>query len=221
MLLLVLVDYFRLTQDDIVGMVSCLLLVFSQFGFCVLCRISIRYKDMGRIMNKSTINIGENLKKIRKMRKISLQKMAEETKMSYSYLSGLENDKHSISLTNLARIADFLKVDVIQILQVDDRKPEFFETKNMKKFMLIHEADSKGVGYYFCDLEPKEIFDNNLISHENKESRIVYVLSGNLTVMYDGVKKGLSKGQGIKIPVDKEHLLQAKNKPVKMIVLEC
>ncbi len=172
-------------------------------------------------MSKSTINIGKNLKRIRKMRKISLQKMAEETKMSYSYLSGLENDKHSISLTNLARIADFLGVDVIQILEVDERKPEFFDARFIEDFLLVSECDSRNVSLYFYNLPPKETFPKDLLSHENKESRIFYLQSGSIVFMYDGIKRSINKGQGVKIPIDKEHIIKAKNKPVKLIVLEC
>lgn len=172
-------------------------------------------------MSKSTINIGKNLKRIRKMRKISLQKMAEETKMSYSYLSGLENDKHSISLTNLARIADFLGVDIIQILEIDEREPEFFDAKTTEELFDVYEGESRKVGYYFYTLDPKAVFPNDLRNHEHKTTRIVYVLNGNLNVIYDGVKKSISKGQGLKIAIDKEHILQAKNKQTRILVLEC
>ncbi len=172
-------------------------------------------------MNKSTINIGKNLKKIRKMRKISLQKMAEETKMSYSYLSGLENDKHSISLTNLARIAEFLEVDVIQILEIDERKPEFFDARFIEEYLVVNEDDSRGVSLYFYNLEPKETFPKDLLSHKNREHRIFYVQSGSIVFMYDGIKRSINKGQGVKIPIDKEHIIKAKNKIVRLIVLEC
>ena len=47
------------------------------------------------------IEIGKKLRALRKIRGISLQQMARETGMSYSYLSGLENGKHSVSITNL------------------------------------------------------------------------------------------------------------------------
>ncbi len=172
-------------------------------------------------MNKSTINIGKNLKRIRKMREVSLQKMAEETKMSYSYLSGLENDKHSISLTNLSRIADFLNVDVIKILEIDDRKPEFFESKTIDKVLSVHSGSAKNVDIYFVNLAPKQYFEEEKNSIENKEFRIIYVLNGNLNVMYDGIKTNISKGQGMKIAIDKEHILQSKTKDTTFIVIEC
>lgn len=46
------------------------------------------------------ISIGSKIRALRKVRSISLQQMAKDLGMSYSYLSGLENDKYSVSITN-------------------------------------------------------------------------------------------------------------------------
>ena len=60
----------------------------------------------------SDIEVGKKIRALRKIRGISLQQMANDTGMSYSYLSGLENGKHSVSITNLQRVATFFDVDM-------------------------------------------------------------------------------------------------------------
>ena len=52
--------------------------------------------------------------------------------MSYSYLSGLENGKHSVSITNLQRIAKVFGVDMVYFLMPGAvpkvfRKEELFQ----------------------------------------------------------------------------------------------
>ena len=68
-------------------------------------------------MTNSDIEVGKRIRSLRKIRGISLQQMAAETGMSYSYLSGLENGKHSVSITNLQRLASFFGVDMVYFLQ--------------------------------------------------------------------------------------------------------
>ena len=53
--------------------------------------------------NTDNLNIGMRIRKLRKIRGITLEKLAQETGMGYSYLSELENNKHSISINNLVR----------------------------------------------------------------------------------------------------------------------
>ena len=61
--------------------------------------------------NDSTV--GAKIRALRRIRGLSLQQMSQETGMSYSYLSGLENSKHSVSITNLQRIAKYFGVDMV------------------------------------------------------------------------------------------------------------
>ena len=79
----------------------------------------------------SDIEVGKRLRSLRKIRGISLQQMAAETGMSYSYLSGLENGKHSVSITNLQRIASFFGVDMVYFLQPGGPVPRVMRKKDL------------------------------------------------------------------------------------------
>ncbi|MEG1745381.1 MAG: helix-turn-helix transcriptional regulator [Ruthenibacterium sp.] len=68
---------------------------------------------MENTKDAQAVSVGMKIRSLRKIRGISLQQLAEEMSMSYSFLSGLENGKHSISLTNLQRFASYFDVDMI------------------------------------------------------------------------------------------------------------
>lgn len=62
-------------------------------------------------------NLGEKVRTERKRQKISLQMLAEEVDVSASFLSQMENNKNSPSLTTLKKIADCLNVTVSYLLE--------------------------------------------------------------------------------------------------------
>ena len=51
--------------------------------------------------------------------------------MSYSYLSGLENSKHSVSITNLQRIAKYFGVDQMYFLMPSGAVPKVFRKEEL------------------------------------------------------------------------------------------
>jgi len=67
----------------------------------------MKKETSNKASSDSSIQVGKKIRRLRLARGISLQKLAEETHMSYSYLSGLENGRHSITLTNLQRLAAY------------------------------------------------------------------------------------------------------------------
>lgn len=60
--------------------------------------------------------IGMKVKEIRTSKNISLTKLKEISGLDRSYISLMENGKHSINVLTLKRIADALKVDIKDFL---------------------------------------------------------------------------------------------------------
>lgn len=61
------------------------------------------------------MTIGENIKKIRKEKKITQQKLAKEMDISRSYLSDLENNRYNPSSKTLEMLAEKLDVSMLYI----------------------------------------------------------------------------------------------------------
>ena len=98
----------------------------------------------------SDIEVGKKIRALRKIRGISLQQMANDTGMSYSYLSGLENGKHSVSITNLQRVATFFDVDMVYFLQPGGPVPRLIRKEDLLQ-------DNSGVeDIYYRVMTPPE-----------------------------------------------------------------
>lgn len=70
--------------------------------------------------NKSNgIKIGNRLRKLRMIKGYSQEYMADVLKISQKTYSNMENDKSSISIDTLKKIAEEYKVDLMEILSDD------------------------------------------------------------------------------------------------------
>ena len=69
-------------------------------------------------------HFGENLKKIRAAKDISQEHFAYEAGFSRSYYTEVENGKRNISLLNIVKIANLLDVELNELLQLKNRKPQ-------------------------------------------------------------------------------------------------
>lgn len=71
--------------------------------------------------------IGDNIKKIRELKRISKQELADATGYSFAYISMLENNKReNPSMKTLQKIANALKVSVDELLNdgADEELPD-------------------------------------------------------------------------------------------------
>jgi len=62
--------------------------------------------------NNICIKFGKNVKKYRKKKGYSQEKLAEITGLHRTYISFIERGKRSISLNNIQKIANGLEVDI-------------------------------------------------------------------------------------------------------------
>jgi len=69
------------------------------------------------------MKVGEQVRARRNELDLSLREVARSTDLSSGFLSQVENNQVSPSLSSLARIADALHVPVFRLLSLDDRDP--------------------------------------------------------------------------------------------------
>ena len=80
---------------------------------------------------KNTDTLGEKLKKIRTEQELSLEDLAQKTKLTRSFLSQVENNKTSPSINSLLRIAQALKINV----------GDFFRKEDNLENYILHKED--------------------------------------------------------------------------------
>lgn len=80
--------------------------------------------------------LGDNIRAIRKKRGLSINKVSEQSGISLSYLSTLENNKlNNPTLDKLKALADVLEVPVEEFFK--DDQAETSETETKKEFRIL------------------------------------------------------------------------------------
>jgi transcriptional regulator with XRE-family HTH domain len=182
----------------------------------------------------SGYDIGSKLRHLRLRKKIALIDLGRHTGLSASMLSQLENGKLIPTLPTLTRIAMVFDVGlefffsekkskrVFSIVRAEERmlfpeQPEspvpgyYFEVLN-------YGATDKGLAAYLADFPKLENHQPREHSHEGSE--FVHVLSGDLSVFYQGEEHVLRSGDSVYFDASELHSYQGHSEtPTKAIVV--
>ncbi len=176
--------------------------------------------------NNTEVNIGLKIRRLRKIRNLSLQQVSEDTGMSYSYLSGLENDKHSISIVNLQRLANYFGVDMIHFLDNKDtdtvliRKGDRQDlvTEDGIVYNVITSKKTSHLQVSYVTLPPHSPAEKNIHKHAEGQELIV-ALEGEVLVIVEDEKYRLSEGDSVMFSSDVEHLIYTEDRGAKIVIV--
>ena len=172
-------------------------------------------------------SVGNRIRALRKIRGISLQQMAQSTGMSYSYLSGLENGKHSVSIANLQRIAAFFEVDMICFLMPSGAVPRVFRKREMYSpsnkygsiaYRVVTPEDSSNLQVSYVYMPPHEPTERHIHKH-GKGQEMVLVLDGCACVMVEEERYKIEPGDSILFEADTEHLIYTEEQPASFVIV--
>ena len=174
--------------------------------------------------NSDEINIGLKLRNLRKIRNIPLQQVADETGMSYSYLSGLENGKHSISIVNLQRLARYFNVSLIHFLDNREtgtilvRKDDKYEgaSEDGIVFNVVTSKKAKHLQVSYVKMPPFSPEERNIHKHAAGEEMIT-AIEGEVNVMIESEKYTLGPGDSVIFESNVEHMIYTEEKEAKII----
>lgn len=172
------------------------------------------------------INIGQKLRSLRKIRDISLQQLAEETGMSYSYLSGLENEKYSISIVNLQRLARYFNVDLIHFLDTRDTNTVLVRKNDLKNhmtddgiaFQVITSSAGKNLQVSHVTLPPNSPAERNIHKHA-KGQEMIYAVEGGVVVMVESARYELKQGDLVVFDSDVEHCIFTEETGAEILIV--
>lgn len=97
------------------------------------------------------MNIGDNIKKFRELKNVTRETLAAELSMSISGYSKVERGEIDLTLSRIQKIAQFLGVDISQILNFD--ATQIFNVSNNK---LVQGLGAKAENMSFYGDEYKE-----------------------------------------------------------------
>jgi transcriptional regulator with XRE-family HTH domain len=157
--------------------------------------------------------VGEKIKQIREMKKVSLDELAERSGMEITLVQKIEEDKNIPSLAPLIKIARALGVRLGTFLDDSDsygpvvvRSGEYQKgvrftsqtseaREHLNFFSLAYDKAGRNMEPFIVDIEPSLQSDYMLSSHEGEE--FIYVLEGEIEINYGKELYRLAKGDSI------------------------
>ncbi|WP_432663091.1 XRE family transcriptional regulator [Wukongibacter baidiensis] len=171
------------------------------------------------------IEISKEIRRIRKMKDITLKELSEKTGLSVSFLSQIERGVSSMAITSLKKIADALDVPMKKFFD-EESDLHFMRKKEEQKFISIERSNMqyKRLSGMFEGRKLESILltykpnsgDTEEISHEGEE--FYYVLQGEATFTIDRKKYVIKEGETIHFPSTLPHSL-SNNSDVELKML--
>jgi transcriptional regulator with XRE-family HTH domain len=152
------------------------------------------------------MKIGNRIKNLRTSQRITLKELAKTTGLTTSFLSQLERDLTSPSVSSLEKIAQALNTKVGNFFEKEERKELVFIKKGMGKKSIDKEkniaSESLASGFLNIKMQP---FVFALGSGAELTKELIYpqgekfgmVLKGKVELWYDSEKLTLEEGDSI------------------------
>jgi len=159
------------------------------------------------------ISVGEKIKQIREMKKVSLDELASRSGMEPAMIQKIEQEKNIPSLAPLVKIARALGVRLGTFLDDSDsygpvvvRSGEYQKgarftsqsseaREHLNFFSLAFDKAGRNMEPFIVEIEPGQKSDYMLSSHEGEE--FIYVLEGEIEINYGKEVYRLAKGDSI------------------------
>lgn len=162
--------------------------------------------------------IGNNLKNIRKQRRLSLDKVAEITGVSKTNLALIEKGTSSPSINTLWKIASGLNVSFsyfmeentseIQVISLQKITPIFEYEKKMRIYSLFPYDREKKIEMFTVELDPGIKHESQ--PHNNGIEEFITVIKGELEITIDEQKYTLSCGDAVRYAANVYHSFENK-----------
>ena len=170
------------------------------------------------------MSIGQKIKACRQELNLTIPQMADITGLSRGFISQVENDKVSLSLESLQKIASALKEPVKNFLEDQPFPPELISKKARPRIKLGDEPEIEILSAPFgrklqvmmVELPPGYQAGNCAHTHEGEEW--ILVLSGKVKISQGDFSAILEEGDSIHWDGSYPHLCQnAADTPTKIL----
>ncbi|WP_304427600.1 helix-turn-helix domain-containing protein [Dubosiella newyorkensis] len=163
--------------------------------------------------------IGEQLKKIRKQKNLTLEQVSALTSVSKPMLGQIERGRSVPTITTLWKLATGLKVPLSTFLIEEETK---YTIIDQKKEEPILSEKGKMRAYTIFLYDPLRNFETFYIEfdseckhtslpHDENVEETIFVIEGELTMKLKEEEVQLKKGQAIRFFANIEHTYQNKN----------
>lgn len=159
------------------------------------------------------MEIGKKIKNLRIQNGLTLEELASRTELSKGFLSQLENDLTSPSITTLSDLVEVLGVELSDFFKKEKQdqivftEDDFFvdEKHDVKVTWIVPNAQKNEMEPMLMELPPHTKSDD-ILPHDGEE--FGYVLSGSIHLHFGDQSYRVSKGQTFYIDGSKTHSIE-------------
>ncbi len=180
--------------------------------------------------------VGEKIRQIRELKKVSIEELAERSGMEIAMIQRIEQERNIPSLAPLIKIARSLGVRLGTFLDDSDsfgpvvvRSGDYHRgvrftsqsseaREHLNFYSLAFDKAGRNMEPFIVDIEPGLQSDFMLSSHEGEE--FIYVLEGEIEINYGKELYKLAKGDSIYLDSIVLHNVHAgNNHPAKILAV--
>lgn len=181
------------------------------------------------------LNIGLQIKSLRKSYGMTLKQLSEETDLSIGFLSQLERGLSTVAVDSLSRIANALKVDLSYFFTNNNAMDEdpilrSYKQNNIEVNPQIIESilSNEPSEYAFLAriflLLPheKQIKKQIMETYTHEGDELIYILEGILTLILGGKEYAMYPGDSVQLHSKQPHNWENRtNQAVKFLQINC
>ncbi|MCT4594968.1 MAG: cupin domain-containing protein [Anaeromicrobium sp.] len=153
------------------------------------------------------MELGEKIKYFRKRRGLTIKQLSTLTGLSSGFISNIERDLNSPSVSNLQQICQLLDINIVDLIEPSEKKEsvvikkanrkEIFKNEdNNVKFESLTDVD-KPLSCICITIAPGSNYGNTSWGHNFDEMGLV--VSGTLEITVDNIKYELNAGDSVYI----------------------
>jgi len=169
--------------------------------------------------------ISDNLKRIRRKKNLSLDKVSQLTSISKSMLGQIERKETNPTITTVWKIANGLKisftslikekVNEVQIISKDHIQPLINRDNGYRLYPVFLYDENTGFEIYTVELEPGSILEAD--GHVGGVREYITVFQGRLSVQVEDKEYQLARGNAIKFDASKPHVYKNTSKDITIL----
>lgn len=162
-------------------------------------------------MEEITIVVGQNIKRIRDDKGLSLDKLSQLTDVSKSMLGQIERGESSPSINILWKIAQGLKINLNSLIL--EEKQEYYKVNirkaleqdggNYLRFPIFDFTQERNFETFRVELESQGVSEG--VPHVKGSIEFITVFSGTLTLYLENEIIDISRGESVWFNADIEH----------------
>lgn len=164
-------------------------------------------------MKNINLIVSENLKKIRKKNKLSLEDLANLSGVSKSMIVKIEKGLGNPSLSTLWKIANALEVPFnslintpkpsYEIININDIEPLVICKGNVKNFPIFPDYEHRKFSIYYIEIQENYGYKSD--AHISKTIEFITIIKGSLELKIGSKTFTINEGESIRFKADQPH----------------